>query len=233
MSKFTDEVSELVGKMEKGDDGNWALPEELSKDLDEPILFAVTAERRYRDTQGAFTKAQQGFKRQEAITVGLEERLLNSEVVLTKEQKFELADLKKTDPEAWRTKLNEYETAGKVLLKTELEEIRTKSGNKGEVEVRIEQMTVWSENTGIKLNDEIVDNSLPPSFKKDLEAGKITFEQFLTKAGNFLKSAKVIEKAGESTNDDTLDLGRIAGGQEPTNEAQKGDFEETYKDTIF
>lgn len=226
-------VDDLANQMEQKEDGNWFLPEEAAKGVDEVTLYAVTMERRRRDTQSDYTRLSQGLKKQEAITAGLEERLLNSEVVLTKEQKFELADLKKTDPEAWRTKLNKYETAGKALLKTELEEIRTKSGNKGEVEVRIEQMTAWSESTGIELNDKIVDNSLPPSFKKDLEAGKITFEQFLTKAGNFLKSAKVIEKAGESTNDDTLDLGRIAGGQEPTNEAQKGDFEETYKDTIF
>ncbi len=233
MSKFTDEVGELVGKMEKGDDGNWALPEELSKDLDEQTMFAVTSERRYRDTQGAFTKAQQGFKKQEAITAGLEERLLNSEIVLTGEQKHELRELKKTDPDAWRTKVNEYETAGKAVLKTELEEIRTKGSNKGEVEVREEQMAAWSESTGIELTDDIVDKSLPPRFKKDLEAGKITFEQFLAKAGSFLTSIKVIKDAGESTDDDTLNLGRVPGGSEPTDEAQKGDFEETYETTIF
>ena len=179
MSEFKDTVNELVGKMEQSDDGKWVLPEEAAKDLDEQTLFAVTSERRYRDTQGAFTKSRQEAKRQEAIAAGLQEKLLTSEVILTKEQKFELRDLKKTDPDAWRAKLNEYEEANKTKLDTELEEIRTVSGNKGELEVRKEQMAAWSEETGIELTDDVVANDLPPRFMKELEAGKVTFEEFL------------------------------------------------------
>ena len=138
MSEFQEKVNELVGKMEQGDDGKWKLPDDV--DLDESTKFAVTAERRYRDTQGAFTKSRQEVKRQEAIAAGLQEKLLKSEVLLTKEQKFELNDLKKTNPEKWRSKLNEYEEANKVNLETELDEIRKTSANKSELEVRKEQM---------------------------------------------------------------------------------------------
>jgi hypothetical protein len=233
MSEFKDTVNGLVDQMEQGDDGKWALPADVAEGLDEQTEFAVTAERRYRDTQSAYTRAQQDFKRQEAISVGLEERLLTSEVVLTKEQKFELNELKKTNPEAWRAKLNEYEEAGKAILSTELETIRTESGNKGELEVRNDQMAAWSETTGITLTDEVIANDLPPRFIKELESGKITFEEFLDKAGEFLKTPKVIAGADEDAIDDTKDLGRVAGGQEPSKTAQEGDFEETYVETIF
>ena len=233
MSEFKDTVNELVGKMEQGEDGKWALPENAAEGLDEQTLFAVTSERRYRDTQGAYTRAQQESKRQEAIANGFQERLLTSEVVLTKTQKFELRDLKKTDPDAWRAKLNEYEEANKEKLGTELETIRTESGNKGELEVRKDQMAAWSESTGITLTDEVVANDLPPRFMKQLEKGDITFEEFLEQAGNFLKAEKVIQGSTEDTDDDTKNLGRVAGGSEPSKQAQEGDFDQSYEETIF
>lgn len=233
MSEFKENVNKLVGQMVQSEDGKWQLPEAVAKDLDEPTLYAVTAERRVRDTQGAFTKAQQLAKKNEAIAEGLQNRLLNSEVALTKEQKFELNDLRKTDPDAWREKINEYEAAAKARVQAELEEIRTESSTKGELEIRKEQMAIFSKETGIKLTDEIVQNDLPPRYLKELEAGKVTFEEFLTNAGEFLKAEKTILGAGESTEDDTKNLGRIAGGQEPSEQAQRGDFVETYEDTIF
>lgn len=234
MSEFKDKVNELVGKMEQGTDGKWVLPEDVAEDLDEPTMFAVTAERRYRDTQGAYTRSQQQLRQQEAIASSLEEKILGSEIALTKEQKFELNELKKTDPEAWRAKLNEYEEAGKEQLGTELKEIRKSSSAKGELEVRKEQMAAWSESTGITLTDEVVQNELPPRFTKQLETGEITFEQFLDKAGEFLTKEKVIAGSNESAEDDTNNLSRVAGGPEPSKQAQEGDFVETYeKDTIF
>jgi len=233
MSEFKEKIDNLVSKMVKGEDGKHQLPEELSKDLDEPTLYAVTAERRRRDTQGAYTKAQQTARKNEAIALGFQDRLLESEIVLTKEQKFELEDLRKTDPEAWRAKLNEYETVNKAGLKVELDEIRTKSSTKGELEIRKEQMIAFAEETGINLNDEVVANDLPPRFLKELEKGEVTFEEFLIKAGNYIKAEKVIQGSGEPIDDDSKDLSGVAGGQEPSEQAQRGDFEETYKETIF
>lgn len=233
MSEFKDTVSELVGKMVQSDDGKWALPDDVAKDVDEPTMYAVTSERRYRDTQGAYTKAQQNFKKEQAVSTGLQERLLTSEINLTKEQKYELNELRKTDPEAWRNKLNDYETANKASLTTELEEIRTKSSTKGELEIRKEQMAAFSEETGITLTDEVVENDLPPRFTKELETGKITFEEFLAKAGKFIKAEKVIQGSDDNTDDDTKDFNKVAGGQEPSKQAQEGDFEESYNETIF
>jgi hypothetical protein len=233
MSKFQEQVNELVGKMTKTDNGKWILPEELSKDLSEELQFAVTAERRVRDTQGAFTKSQQELKKQEAIAKGLEEKLMTSEIALTKEQRYELNELKKTDPEKWRAKLNEYETKGKEGLNKELDKIRKESSNKGELEVRKELMEAWSNNTGIQLTDEIVDNDLPPRFKKDLEAGKITFEEFLNNAGDFLTKIKVVQGSDDDEPNEP-NLGEVAGGKEPSKTANEGDFNQTYeKETVF
>lgn len=233
MTDFKTTVSELVGKMTQADSGKWELPEDVAKDLDEPTLFAVTSERRYRDTQAGYTKAVQDGKKQKAIADGLQDHIMGSEVTLSQEQKQELRDLKKTDPDAWRSKLNEYETTAKGALETKLKDIAVESSNKSEVEIREEQMAVWSKDTGIELTQEIVDNDLPPRFSKGLADGSISFEEFLTQAGEFLKADKVIKGAGDTADDDTLNLGRMPGGSEPSTAAQEGDFEETYKKLTF
>ena len=233
MNEFKDKVIELTNQMVQEDDGNWALPEEVAKDLDESTMYAITLERRRRDTQAGYTKVNQKLKQEQAVNTGLQERLLSSEVILTKEQKFELDELKKTNPDAWREKLNEYEEANKTLLQTELTEIRTKGSDKGEVEIRKEQMAAWAESTGIELDDDVIANDLPPRFLKKLDSGEFTFEEFLTEAGKFLKTGKVIKGADEGSEDGTTDLSRISGGQEPSKTAQEGDFDETYKDQIF
>ena len=233
MSEFKDKVNELTNQMVQTDDGKWELPDDVAEGLDEQTMFAITSERRYRDTQSAYTRAQQKVKQQEAITQGLQDRLLASEVVLSKEQTFELNRLKKEDPEKWREKLNEYETASRASLTTELAEIKKNSSNKGELEIRKEQMEAWSASTGIALTDEIIKNDLPPRLMKELSDGKVTFEQFLDKAGNFLNSEKAILGADESTDNDTKNLSKVAGGKEPSSTAQAGDFEETYEHTIF
>lgn len=228
--ELRNQVNDLVGKMEKGDDGKWVLPEEVEASPE--LKLAAMAERRYRDTQGAYTKSRQELKKANAIAEGLQEKLMTSEVALTKEQKYELNELKKSNPEKWRAKLNEYEEEGKTRLETELNEIRQSSANKGELEVRKEQMAAWSESTGITLDDDVVANDLPPRFMKDLESGAITFEQFLDKAGEFLQTPKTI-KGADDDDDNRPNLGDVAGGNEPSRQSQEGDFDETYEQTIF
>jgi len=234
MSEFQEKISELVGKMEQSDDGKWTLPEDVAEELDEPTLFAVTSERRYRDTQAGYTKAKQESKRHEAAANALEEHILsNTEAPLTPEQKTELDTLKTTNPEAWREKLNEYETAGKSSVADNLKEIRKNSADKGEVEIRKDQMDAFVESTGIALTDELIAEELPPRFLKALEKGETTFEEFLTGAAEFLTANKIIQGSNESTDDDTKNLSRVAGGKEPTEDAQYQDDTEQYEKTMF
>jgi len=233
MGTFKETVNELVGKLEQNAEGKWELPAAIAEGLSEETMFAVTAERRYRDTQGAYTKAQQEAKRNKAIAEGLEDHILNSEVSLSREQKLELNKLRTENPDEWRKKLNEYETQAKTSVKAKLTNIAKESANKSELEIRQEQMTAWVEATGIQLTKEIIENELPPKFTKDLEAGKITFQQYLEQAATFLQSKKIIQGSEDDTDDDTISLARVAGGHEPDRRAEKGDFVQTYEKTTF
>lgn len=234
MSKFKAKIDGLVAKMQQQEDGTWVLPKEVEEELDEPTLFAVTAERRYRDTQSAYTKAQQEAKKLSAVNKGLTDHMVKSATLhITPEQKTELEKLKRDDPEKWRIKLDKYEEESQNILKNKLTEIETESSNKSELEIRQEKFKAFTENTGIELNDEIVDNELPPKYKRQLEKGEIDFDTFLEQASTFLKADKVIEGTTDEDEDEEKDLSSVAGGQEPDVTAQEKDLDATYEKTVF
>jgi hypothetical protein len=153
MSEFEDKVNAVFEKIERDDSGTWNIPDEVAEELDEPTLYAVKTEIRRRDTQGEYTRTNQELKKAQAVSEALEARLLDAEVPLTKEEIYELNQLKQSDPDKWRTRLNELETKNKQGLAKELEQIRKKSADKGELEVRKEQMKAWSESTGLHLSN--------------------------------------------------------------------------------
>lgn len=232
MSELQDKVNTLVNKMVQSEDGKWSLPKEELEGLDEALIFAVTAERRYRDTQSSYTKAQQKLKQQESVAEALQERILNSDLVLSDEQQKELNTLRKENPEAWRAKLDEYEAKAKSSLKEELAEIAREAGTKTELEIRKEQMEAWSASTGITLNDDIVQNDVPPRIVKKLEKGEITFEEFLEEVGEFLGKPKVIAGTEDSDEEDKS-LTKVAGGATPSASAEEKDLVLTYEKTLF
>jgi hypothetical protein len=236
MSQFKEKVDTIVAQMEPQEDGTWKLPDTVLEGLDEATSYAVTQERRFRDTQGAYTKSQQETKRQKAINQGLTQHLVdNATTHLTKAQKADLDELKVRDPEAWREQLNVHETESKTLLKTTLDGIEQAGSNKSELEVRTEKMAAWSESTGLTLNDEVIANELPPKYLKDLEAKKITFDEFLEVSSKFLKADKVILGAtddGERSGP-PMSLSDAPGGTEPTTLAQQSDLDKSYENTIF
>lgn len=230
MSDLTEQVNELVDQMTKNDKGQWEFPKDST--ASEELKLAARTERRLRDTHAAFHKSQKELKGLKNTAEALEQRILErTEVPLTADQRAELTELKEKDPEAWRAKLNEYETVGKQSLKDELAQIRKESSTKSEIEIRQEQMAAWSAETGIELNDEIVANELPPKFVKELQNGDVTFEQFLEKAGNFLgKKATTVPPENE---DPIKDLNSVAGDTEPTKTAQLHQDSEDYSKTVF
>ena len=213
--------------------GKWKLPDEVAEELDEPTLTAVEFERRHRDTQAAYTKSQQEVKKQKAISDGLVDHMVNTATLhITPEQRQELDGLKKSDPDAWRTKLDEYEVESKNILSNKLKDIEKESSNKSELEVRTEKLQAFTESSGIALTDDVIANDLPPRFTKRLENGEITFDEFLNQAAEFLGKEKVIAGT-ENTDESEPNISSVAGGSEPTDTAKEGDFEQTYDNTVF
>ena len=186
-------------------------PDFKTDDVDPTLLYAAKAEKRRRDTQGAYTRSQQELKKTQLLSQKmaetLEAELLN---ILPSDKAYELEELKHQDPDAWRVKLTELETARKAQIQEQLRTIEQEAGNKSELEIRVEQLKAFQEsNPDIKLTDEVIENDIPPRITKKLESGKISFGEFLEECGNYLKAGKVIDKGDKP--DEVTDISAQAG----------------------
>lgn len=230
---FKDQVSEIVGKMVQNDKEVWEIPKDIAEDLSEEVKYAATLEKRFRDTQGHYTKTNKRLKELETVNSKLESHLIETATNhLTVEQKDQLDELKLRDPDAWREKLNEHEQTAKQLQNERIEAFRKEGKEMSELQVRQHQFKEFTETTGIELNDDVIADQLPARFSKQLEKGEISFEQFLEKAQAFLTKERVIAGAdADTTTPRSLD--RLPGGATPTETAQHEDIKQTYKKTVF
>ena len=230
---FADLVNDAVSKMTKNDKGVWELPEEID---DEAVRFAAMSEKRYRDTQSGFTKVSQENKALKAEKSVLRKKATGDvKLELTAEQAEELEDLKFSDPEAWRKRMNTLENEARAKQEQELEdEVKKVSTSTLETEELERRKGVLSEfladHEGFELNDDIIANDIPPRITKKLENGTITFEEFLQESYEHLNKGKVIadEEAPNMPN-----LSKVGGGDRPDKNAMKEDAVRSYSKEVY
>jgi len=221
MSEFADKVNNLVNDLKAG--------KELPEGLDEATQFAVNAERRRRDTQASYTQGQGQIAKLKAENEALAERFATShKAQVTPEEQERLDELKATDPEAWRIELNAIEQRSKEEAHNTIENL----SQAAEVAARKQQLASFLEaNPGFELTQDILDTEVPPKFSKELEAGTVTFEQFLTNVHGYLTANKVIapgEPAPEAPN-----LSKIGGSSTPDEHAIEQDILSSYNQETY
>ena len=206
---------------------------QFAEDIDPMLKFAATAEIRRRDTQASYTKTQQ----ENLALTSENEQLANTwadEVskTLTADQQSELDELKHTDQEAWREKINKYEGENATRVKTKRTEIKEQAGKETEVQQRTRRLEEHNAaNSEYALTDDVIDNDLPPRITKKLADGKITFDEFLTEAHNYLSSGKVIAQGDKAP--DEPDLSKSGGSSKPTDTAVNADMKKSYTKEIY
>ncbi len=183
--------------------------------VDPVIMYAATAEKRRRDTQSEFTKVSQRAKKLEATNNQLSQ-VFEQELVhkMSAREAAELEELKYSDPDAWRNKLVTLEEANKGKVKEKLQQIEQEAVGKTEVELRVEQLNAFCEaHPGFVINDDVLQNDIPPRITRKLERGEISFADFLQQSYDYLSKGKVIG-AGEVP-PDIPNLGKAPGGATP------------------
>lgn len=231
---FADRVNDAVSKMTKDSDGNWQLPDDIK---DDAVKHAALTEKRYRDTQSAYTKTQQQKKALEAENSVLKDKASsNVQVKLTDEQKEELEELKFSDPDKWRSKMNTYEANAREEYKKELEEdvkkVSTSTLEKEELDRREAVLAEFkSKHTDFDIDDDIIANDIPPRITKKLENGDITFEEFLQECYDYSKTGKVVKQTEDKAKD--VNLSKIGGGDKPDANAEKEDIITSYSKEVY
>lgn len=198
--------------------------------VDPVLLFAAKAEKRRRDTQASFTRSQQELKQVQAVNEQLAQTF-EAELVKTLPvaEAAELEELKHTDPDAWRTKLGELEQVRRTQVKAQLDTIATEAKGKTELELRIEQLQAFNEAyPDVTINDEVIENDIPPRITRKLAKGDITFAAFLEECRTYLAKGKVIDKGNTPPN--IPDLSAVPGSSTPgeARQAKAGYEQEIY-----
>lgn len=224
---FEQKVTSIVSSATTDEAGNLVLPEGL--ELDEPTKYAVTAEKRRRDTQSAYSRAQQEIKTLKSENSAAWEILAKEvSVELTTEEQTELEELKSVDLDKWRLKVNEYDKKKTNKVEATRTEVKNKSARDIELEQRNEQINAYNEaNPDHQLTDDVIENDIPPRYLKELEKGTISFEEFIAKSGAFLKKGKVLAKVDEP-DEDEIDLSKANGSSKIPAEALKNSSKADY-----
>ncbi|MDX9738883.1 MAG: hypothetical protein RBT33_00760 [Candidatus Dojkabacteria bacterium] len=192
---------------------------ESTENTEQPV---VDWEKRYKDLQSHTTKVTQDNK---ALRVENEVLKTGTSLVISDEQKQELENLKFSDPDAWREKLNKIEAEShKEIAKT----INQKTELESRIELRDEFLKT---NSGITID--MLEYDVPVKLARELAEDKITYAEFLDKAKGFLSKGRKL-KTPESTLDQP-NLSKQNGDHSPSvgDEGKRRKSSDDYKKEIY
>lgn len=191
----------------------------------------VDYEKRFKDTQSAYTKSQQALRAAEAKVNALE-KLTTPSVELDASTKAELDTLKYEDPDAWHSKLQALEKEAQAKHSESLASALTEAEKSAELERRSTVLAEFTANNpDVALNDEVLKYDIPPRITAKLESGEVSFEDFLTTAAEYLRAPKVTGAKREDMQQ--VDLGKLGGGDKPSKDSTDQSIEKKYANTAF
>lgn len=227
---FEQTVNETVAGMMKGDNGKWQFAE--GSELSDQVKFAAKTERRRRDQEGAYTKQMEEVAALKAMNEQLTAKVKTKpSASISDEQAQELDNLKFEDPDAWRDKLNEYETQASRQLQEELVKMEQESSKQAEVERRKIVLAQFNaQNPQLNLTDEVIIDNVPPRIIKQLETGEIAFDDFLAKAKTYITTPKVLDSGTVLAAEPNM--GQLQGSANPNVDNQLGS-DDSYENEVY
>lgn len=227
---FAQQVNNVVSQATVDEKGNFQLPDGV--EASDEVLYAAKLEKKYRDTQSGFTKAQQEKKRLEAenekLALSWQQDAVKS---LSSTEQARLEELKSTDPESWREELNNLETKKQEEFGNRRKEISQEAYEMTALEQREAELEAFNKaNPDFAITDDVIENDIPPRITNQLKNGEITFSEFLDKSKKYIETPKKIatEPApGEPG------FANVRNKNAPSEEDFTKDFSASYNSTIF
>ena len=192
---------------------------------------AIDYEKRFKDTQASFTKSQQELK---AVKAKLEtlEQLTKPTIQIDEATQKELDDLKYSDPDAWRNKMNALENDARVRHQSLLSEAEKNASIQAELERRTQVLNEYNiSHPSMPITQELIDFDVPARITKKLENGEISFDDFIVEVHNFIYTPKKVGSGNETLNQPNL--GQMGGGTTPSEGSAKKDIAANYKNIVF
>lgn len=224
-------VNEFIDGADYGEDGKIVIPDTLS----DMFVNTVKSELGRREAQSGYTKSRQEVAALNAENQELLNQLeANIVVDLTPEQQLELEELKLSDVDEWRDRLNTYEEEKKSQLGEKIKEAAKVGIAESQTEQNAEIVQeFYNAHPGFQLTEEIVNNELPPKFNNQLDEGVITLPQYLEQVYAYLNTDKVVDTGEKVVKQPNLN--KVAGSSKPAEYAIAKDKHniQSYNDEIY
>lgn len=206
---------------------------------DTPEQTQVDFEKRFKDTQAFATRIAQekAEKERELEELKAELSVLRTaakpSVTIPKEVQDELEDLKYSDPEAWRSRMNQLEAEATQEFNSKLSTAKQATAQQLELNRRASILAEFeAAHPDIAFTDELLQLDIPARITKKLETGKVTYEEFLNEVVDFVKAPKVIGTAAKTLKQPNL--GKIGGDDTPTKDSVDArTLQQKYSDMEF
>ena len=206
---------------------------------DTPESTQVDYEKRFKDTQAYATKiAQEKAEKEKELNelkaeLSVLKETAKPSLTIDEQTQSELDDLKYSDPDAWRAKVNALEKQAKVEFNSKIDNAKQLSNQQLELQRRANILSQFQmEHPDVELTDELLNFDIPPRIVKELENGKVTYEEFLNNVYNYVITPKVI-----GSNNKTLEqpnLSKTGGDDTPTkNSSSNQNIIQTYESMEF
>lgn len=197
----------------------------------------VNWEKRYKDVQASYTQSQQENSklRKDVTALSAELDVIKPLVApaylanLTEEDNDRLLDLRDTDPEAWRREMNRLEAEAQQGLSEKVSQAASNANTQFELSRREQLLDAFISKPDTVLSIDNLDD-IPVRLSKRLEAGEISFEDYLVEADTYLKAGKTIKQPPNTPNEPDL-LGK--GGSAEVSQPTKADLNNDYKTTVW
>lgn len=225
------QVNTLADKFVKGDNGKLSLPEGV--EASDIMVHAAKTEIRRRDTFSSYSREKNTNQtlnaENEALSTNWE---ADVSTALTSKQRTELEELKTSDPDAWKDKLDEYKKTAKEVHKERKAKVTKKARDETELQKRTRLVEEHNEaNPEQAITQDLIDNDIPPRITNQLAKGDITFEEYLVKVLKYASKDKVITKGVEVKED--IDFENAGGNSVPDEDAVEKAASESYEKEIF
>lgn len=185
-------------------------------------------EKRFKDTQAAFTKSRQELAATKAELQAAKEM---QQFAMPADVKARLDELKFSDPDAWRVEMNAFEQS-KTAKFNELHANNTQAIlSELNQEDRVQTLKEFNSLHGVEITESLLQNEIPNRIHNELNSGAIDYATYLAKCVEYLKTPKVI--AGTQEVLGQPNIGKIGGGATPGEAASNMNIETAYKTMVL
>lgn len=185
-------------------------------------------EKRFKDTQAAFTKSRQELAATKAELQAVKEM---QQFTMPADVKARLDELKFSDPDAWRVEMNAFEQS-KTAKFNEISANNTQAIlSELNQEDRVQTLKEFNSLHGVEITESLLQNEIPNRIHNELNSGAIDYSTYLAKCVEYLRTPKVI--AGTQEVLGQPNIGKIGGGATPGEAASNMNIETAYKTMVL